>query len=312
MYRHHSYNYVGIPAFKDYSMIKAHYESVVPIRGRVEETRPIGRRRYDWYQIVENTVAVDLCADNPLGTFAKSYACRLYSTDCVEFMPNNDIVLRVNRWKGPTTMGMLTYAMAEHGSIVSASGKWYFRNKAGEDFVLPTEQGEELLLHKADDGQYRPKEIKQEYIYKAKRKELNAIRKKYQPFIEYTRNMFLIDKVIKKDWQAQDAMFKELGFANSNLTGNGWSDTPKNRTNLLQKVIHAQVNNDLDLMYKLATYCGLSFSRYSYYEGYVCEPDVVVRGFSEVLKYVYHKEVFEATAVEKGKAFIDRNAKYVS
>lgn len=309
MYRHQGYNYVGIPAFVNYAHIKEHYESVAPIRGRNEECRPIGRRRYDWYEIVKNQVAL-LRDNDPLGEFATVYACKLYRTNVVEWYPNEDIVIRVPRWKGPTSMGMLTYALAQHGSIVSASGKWYFRNRNGEDHLLPMGKGEELLIRKADDGFYRPLNVAQEYMYKAKRKELNAIRKKYQPFIDYARNMFLICETLPKDYKATEELCKELGVGSTNLTGNGWDITGKNRIKFLAHVDNAVASNDLDAMYKLATYCGYSFSRYSYYEGYHCDANAVVRGFTEVLKYQYATQVFEAVAVEKGKAFIDRNAKY--
>ena len=314
MYRHHGYNYVGIPAFTDYAHIKKHFEEVLPIRGRTDECRPLGRRRYYWYEIVQNERSIETEGD-PIGQFATTYACRLYKTDVVEFFPNGDLVLRVNRWKGPTTMGMLTYATALHGTIVSASGKWYFRNKKGEDFVIPTGKGEELVLRKADDGEYRPSEIKQEYTYKAKRKELNRIRNTYKEFMEYARNMLAIDDKIKRDYHGDDAMCRQLGFASFNLIG-GWGNPVEIRTKFLQKVIQAQATNDLDLMYKLATYAGITFGRYTYAHNnggnyYQCDPQVFVRGFNEVLKYVYHDEVFEAVEVEKGKAFIDRNAKYV-
>ena len=96
----------------------------------------------------------------------------------------------------------------------------------------------------------------------------------------------------------------------TNLLGNGWSTYPKHRAKLLEHLNKAIASNDLDAMYKLATYCGYSFSQYDYYEGYVCEPATFVRGFNEVLKYQYALQVFEAVEAEKGKAFIDRNAKY--
>ena len=316
MYRHHGYNYVGIPAFVDYAQMKKHFEETLPIRGRAEECRPIGRRRYDWYQIVENTISYGMSEDNPLGTFGKSYACRLYSTDCVEFMPTGDIILRVNRWKGPTTMGMLTYAMAHHGTIVSASGKWYFRNKKGEDFVLPTGTGQELVLHKSDDGEYRPAEIKQEYTYKARRKKLNEIRNTYKQFMEYARNMLSIDDKVAYDHKQNNEMCEGLGFSSFNLIG-GWGNPVENRSKFLMKVVQSQATNDLELMYRLACYASITFGRYTYARVngggnfYQCDPKAFVRGFNEVIKYVYHDEVFEAVEVEKGKAFIDRNAKYV-
>ena len=310
MYRHQGYNYVGIPAFTDYAHMKAHYEEVAPIRGRTEEVRPIGRRRYDWYEIVKNQVAL-LKDGDPLGEFATVYACKLYRTNVVEWYPNNDIILRVPRWRGPTSMGMLTYAMAQHGSIVSASGKWYFRSKDNVDYLLPDGKDGELLIRKADDGFYRPLDVAQEYRYKAKRKELNRIRKEYAPFVDYARNMFLICDTLPKDYHAVENLCKELGVKSTNLTGHGWGSTVENRTAFINKVKEAINSNDLDLMYKLATYCGYSFSRYNYYNGYECNANAVVRGFTEVLKYQYATEVFEAVEVEKGKAFIDRNAKYI-
>jgi hypothetical protein len=306
MYNHQGYNYVGIPAFTDYAHIKAHYEGIAPIRGRTEEIRPIGRRRYDWYEIAENRIAVDISPENPLGTFAKSYACRLYRTDCVEWFPNGDIVIRIPRWKGPTAMGMITYSLAQYGTVISFSGKWYFRNKANEDFLLPEGKGEELLMRKAEDKFYRPVNLTQEYKYKAKRKRLNEVRRCYQDFIEYARTMLAMDATIDINRE----LIKELGFAHTHLTSQGWQDTAKNRSHLLQKIIQAQANNDLDLMFKLAQYCSYSFGRYYYTGVHTCPPEFFVRGFNEVLKYVYHNEVFEAVEVEKGKAFHDRNAKY--
>jgi hypothetical protein len=209
-------------------------------------------------------------------------------------------------------MGMLTYAMQAHGSIVSASGKWYFRNKMGEDFVLPISKGEELLLRKADDGAYRPLEVKQEYIYKAKRKELNRIRKQFKVFIDYTKTMLLMDDKVTRDYKENEELCEELGLEGFHLIGNGWQKPVGNRARLLLKAYNAQLTNDLDTMYKLASYCAVTFGRYSYNSNhYLCDANSFVRGFNEVLKHQYSQEVFEAVEVEKGKAFIDRNAKYV-
>ena len=312
MYGHQGYNYVGIPAFKDYAHIKAHFKSVDPNRGRVEETRPLGRRRYDWYEIRENTTAVDLSPENPLGTFANTYSCTLGKTKVVEWYPNEDIILRTTHWGGPTTMGMLTYSLALHGTIKSASGKWYFVNKEGGEYVLPRNKGEELLIRKDDNGVYRPVHIKQEYKYKAKRKELNQIVKIYQDFTEYARNMLAIDSKVTGVFDHE--VFKELGLGDSHLTGNGyWAKSAgQNRSTLLQKVIQAQATNDLDLMYKLASYCAYSFGHYAYQgNAYHCTPQAFEKGFKEVLKYVYHNQVFEVVAQPQGIAFYDRNARYV-
>jgi len=308
MYSHQGYNYVGIPAFNGYAHIKKHYNEVVPIRGRTEETRPLGRRRYSWYEIVENTIVTELSPENPLGSFAKSYACKLYRTNVVEWYPNGDIALRVNTWKGPTTMGMLVYSIAKHGTVVSASGKWYFRNLIGQEFVMPTGKNDELLLSADAEGIYRPKNAKQEYKYKAKRKELNKKRKVYEDFITYTKTMLAMDSNINIDKGRE--IYEALGFTSQRLLGNEWGNASANRSLLLQKVIHAQAVNDLEAMYKLGQYCAYAFGAYSYRGGFSCSPQWFVKGFTEVLKYQYCNEVFEVIEQPQGIAFHDSNAKY--
>jgi hypothetical protein len=310
MYRHQGYNYVGIPAFKDYAHIKAHYESVAPIRGRSEECRPIGRRRYDWYEIVSEQSSIEEDG-NPLGIGVTTYACKVYRTKCVEWYPNEDIVVRVPRWRGPTSMGMLTYALAQHGSIMSASGKWYFRSKDNVDYLIPEGKDEHLLLRKADDGVYRPVVVKQEYRYKAKRKAMNEIRKRYEVFMTYTRNMLAIDGSVPKDYQQNEQLCRQIGMSSYNLLGS-WGSAEDNRTKFLESVTLAQNNNDLGAMYLLATYCTIVFGGYNWQaQNYTCAPKVFDRRFNDLIKHVHYEEVFEAVEAEKGKAFIDRNAKFV-
>ena len=315
MYRHQGYNYVGIPAFENYAQIKAHYQAIAPIRGREEKVRPIGRRRYDWYQITEKQVAVDLSPENPLGSYATAYCAVVYRTECVEWLPNEDIILRVPSWRGPTSMGMLTYALASHGTIVSASGKWYFQNKNGEHYLLAEGKEASTLIRKGEDGMYRATEVAQEYTYKASRKALNALRKKYKEFFDYAKNMVLIDSSTKRDWEQNNTLSNELGMNGHNLIGR-WGSAKENRTEFLSLARKAIETNDLDLMYKLATYAMITFGRYLWVGNnnesmYKCYPEEMERGLNEVLKYEHSSEVFTAVEVEKGKVFIDRNAKYV-
>ena len=74
-------NCAGIPKLHSYDDAKKHYEQVVPIRGRTEQVKPLGRnRRFTWYRIVEHTVANQ--AEN---IEYKYYACQLYGSDTVSF-----------------------------------------------------------------------------------------------------------------------------------------------------------------------------------------------------------------------------------
>jgi hypothetical protein len=311
MYNHQGYNSARIPCIENHAQAKHHYENTKPIRGRSTDIRPLGlNRRYSWYEIVKKQIAVDLSPENPLGTFADSYAARLYQTDCVEWLPNGDVVLRVNAWKSPTTMGFMTFSLRAYGKIESASGKWYFVNNKGQEYVMPTYKGDEMVLRADEQGYYHPTVIKTEYKYKAKRKELNRIRKVYADFIEYTKNMLSIDSKINTDVGRK--IYEDLGLSSQRVLGySQWGNAPANRDALLMKIIQAQSTNDLDGMYQLATYCAYAFGGYHYRDGFSCMPQWFVKGFSEMLKYAYHKEVFEAVEQPQGIAFIDRNARYV-
>jgi hypothetical protein len=311
MYAHQGYNSARIPCIENYGQAKHHFENTKPIRGRVEEVRPLGlNRRYSWYEIVKKQIVVDMSPENPLGSFADSYAARLYQTDCVEWLPNDDVVLRVSGWKSPTTMGFMTFNLRAYGRVLSASGKWYFVNNKDQKYLMPTRKGEEMVLRADEQGYYQPTVIKTEHKYKAKRKELNRIRKVYADFIDYTKNMLSIDSKINTEVGRK--IYEDLGLGSQRVLGySQWGNAPSNRDGLLMKIIQAQSTNDLDSMYKLATYCAYAFGGYTYREGFSCMPEWFVKGFNEVLKYAYHKDVFEAVEQPQGVAFIDRNAKYV-
>ena len=75
-----------------YKWYEAKYNNTKPIRGRSTEVKPIGQRRRDWETITSQD-----------GHGGKSYIAKLYNTECVEYFPNGDIVLRCGDWATPTT-----------------------------------------------------------------------------------------------------------------------------------------------------------------------------------------------------------------
>lgn len=75
-----------------YKWYEAKYNTTKPIRGRSVDVRPIGERRRDWETITSQDVEG-----------GKSYSAKLYSTECVEYFPNGDIVVRCGEWATPTT-----------------------------------------------------------------------------------------------------------------------------------------------------------------------------------------------------------------
>ena len=317
MYHTRTYNSARLPSMVNYAYAKKVFEDAVPYRGRYPIEKPLGKnRRYDHMQIHQRIRSIEVEGD-PLGQFATTICCKLYETDCIEFYPDESIVLRVNTWRGPTTMMFMNYTLQEHiGSVQSESGKWYFINKGGEAFPMPTGKDEEMHIHFVDGCGFRPKDCKPEYKYKVRRKEMNRLRKYYSDFIEYGRSMLLADGGIGTHQEVSEEA-KGLGFGGSNFIGNrvyqqyGESKTisvPEQRAKLMGMVEKALVNNDLEMKYKLMRIIGSINCHYDYRTSMQkCKPDTFVMMFDELIKYQHRDSIFEAVEQEIGVPFRDRN-----
>jgi hypothetical protein len=301
-------------------MAKRIYKEVAPIRGRYPEEKPLGKnRRYTWMQIHQRIRSIEVEGD-PLGQFATTYACKLYSTDCIEFFPDESIILRVNSWRGPTTMMFLNYTLQEHiGSVQSESGKWYFINKGGEAFPMPTGANEEMHIHFVDGHGFRPKDCEPEYKYKVRRKEMNGLRKYYSDFIEYGHNMLMADGNLGT-YQELSEELKGLGFLGNNYIGNRVYENygeskkisiPEQRAKLMGMVEEAMANNDLEMKYKLMKVIATINCHYRYASGtQYTDPQRFVMIFDELIKYHHRDSIFEAVEQEIGVPFRDRNEQY--
>lgn len=317
MYHTRTYNSARLPSMVNYAYAKKVFEDAVPYRGRYPIEKPLGRnRRYDHMQIHQRIRSIEVEGD-PLGQFATTICCKLYETDCIEFYPDESIVLCVNTWRGPTTMMFMNYTLQEHiGSVQSESGKWYFVNKGGEAFPMPTGKGEQMHIHFVDGYGFRPKDCKPEYRYKVRRKEMNRLRKYYSDFIEYGRSMLLADGGIGTHQEVSDET-KGLGFGGSNFIGNriyeNYGETkrisvPNERAKLMGMVEEAMANNDLEMKYKLMRIIASINCHYDYRTStQKCKPDTFVMMFNELIKYQHRDSIFEAVEQEIGVPFRDRN-----
>lgn len=323
MYRSSMYNSARLPALMNYAHAKTWYENVVPIRGRYPEEKPLGKnRRYQHMQIHKRVRSVE-DADNPLGKFITTYACQLYSTDCIEFFPDESIVLRVNSWKGPTTMMFLNYTLEQIGEIQSAKGKWYFINKGGEAFVMPTRSKEELRIHFVDGHGFRPVDCKPEYKHVMRRKEMNRLRKYYSDFIEYGKTMLLADGNLG-GYDEFRPLLEKYRFVGHRFTGNDvftrWdNDGDKRlefriadeRNKLMELIKFAMDTNDLQIKYDLMRIVGWESAWYSYRSSsQSTEPARFCKAMDELIKYHHRDAIFESVEQEIGKPFDDSNAKY--
>jgi hypothetical protein len=274
-------------------------------------------RRFTWYEVAEK-VNCYMSEDEPLGRLEKSYACRLGSHDMVEFYMDGSIVIRDNHWHSPTSMGFLTHSLKAFGTIVSFSGKWYFQNKLGKQYLLPSDN-EGLRVVKTGSthiigtefGVYEPTNPIQEYTLAVKRKEMNKHRRIFKQFMDYTRTMLAMDERVTMDTT------EALGFKSNSLVGtpNYWSsrNDPDNRGMYMDYLEKVTVGGDLDLMYSLAQFSSHAFGQYRYQDkGITCTPVEFDRGFAEFLKFQFADEVFEHKPVPIGEGFFNRNQRYAN
>lgn len=324
MYRTSTYNSARLPSIANFDMAKRIYEEVKPIRGRYPEQKPLGKnRRYTWMQIHKRSSS-RCVEDNPLGEFVTSYACQLYQTDCVEFFPDGEIVLRVNQWRGPTTMMFLNYVLKEYiGEVASEGSKWYFVNKLGEAFPMPTAHGTEMSIKFVDGHGFRPTQIKQEHKYRVRRKEMNKLRKYYDDFIEYGRTMLMADGHLG-NWEKLRDIRDAFGFKTDDFTGyreytrydlnnkQVLISTVEQRNRLMRLVQEAMEKNDLELKYKLMQVVASTASYYSYRDSsYSSSASSFAKAFDDIIKYHHEEILFERIPHPIGLPFRDRNAKYV-
>jgi len=317
MYRTTTYNSARLPSIVNYEYAKKIFEEAVPYRGRYPIEKPLGKnRRYDHMQIHQRIRSLEVEGD-PLGQFATTICCKLYATDCIEFYPDESIVLRVNTWRGPTTLMFLNYTLQEHiGEVQSEGGKWYFINKGGEAFPMPTGANEEMHIHFVDGHGFRPKDLKPEYKYKVRRKEMNRLRKYYSDFTEYGKTMLMADGALGTHTELYEEL-KGIGFISNTFTGNhvyqNWGDSksvsvPEQRAKLMGMVEDAMANNDLEMKYKLMRAIASVSCHYNYQSSmHTGKPDRFIAIFEELIKYHHRDSIFEAVEQEIGKPFRDRN-----
>ena len=302
-----SANLKPIGSFKE---AKDWYDNTDPIRGRKEDVRPLGsNRRYTNHRIVKNMKSVEE-AGNPLGRWQESYSARLYRTDCVEWFDDGSIEVGTGGWRSPSMQSFINYTLNNRlGTIESLNGKWYFRNyKDSMEYYLDGNDKRRLRFEptgntiQTNGGMMDAYDVVnpvQEYKYKANRKGLNALRKKYKSFIEYGKNMLLIDPKIDpngRDWH------------NNMLTYHHWrNDTAiTNRTYLFKQLDAFNESGDLELAYEAVKKIGYAFSDY---KGRITSAQFA-RSFNEVLKYQFAEQAFVTTPMLIGEAFYDSNAKY--
>jgi hypothetical protein len=132
---------------------------------------------------------------------------------------------------------------------------------------------------------------------------MNAVRKRYAKFIQYGKAMFSIDtKLPEKEQNGAK------GWYYYNFTNKHWNIAAsiENRDRVFKLIDSFIDSGDLELAYQAATELGHGFGWMG-----CCNTHDFLNGFTEIVKYRFKDEVFTAEPIEIGKAFYDRNAKYI-
>jgi len=297
-------NSAGLKTISTYAEAKAKFDSTTPIRGRAKECRPLGQnRRYNGYTINKNMRVVD---DGVLGQWQETYSAQVYGRDVVEWKPDGTVSVKIGRWHGVIVQTVVNYTLNRGvGVIESYNGKWYFQNGSGKSYFIPQSADQELIINTENSAVENPI---QEYRRRVKRKEMNALRKRYAKFIEYGTSMLKIAQDAFK-YSEEDARTIMGGTDRHRLVWGRWVDlkeVEKNRTNFLLRVSQFEQSGDLTLAYTLVSVMIKSIN----YWGNSCTSEQFKKSFDEVLKYQFKEQIFESEPVEIGKAFYDRNEKY--
>jgi hypothetical protein len=298
-------NSASLAQIPNYEEAKKRFDLTAPIRGRTEECRPLGKnRRYSHYTINKNMRAVE---DGLLGKWVETYSAKVYNSDVLEWSPDGVLKISTGRWRGPIIQSVINYTICSSvGTIQSYNGKWYFHNGTGNAYFIPHEKEAGLDIQVENNAVLNPV---QEFRRKAKRKELNAIRKRYAKFINYGSNMFRISNEYDKEMD-RDKVCELIGVDRLNFTWHRWSEQKSeaedNRNKLFSIIEEYENTNNLELAYNATIGIARSLSWW----GHQCTPEEFENGFTEILKYKFREQVFESEPVQIGKAFYDRNAKF--
>ena len=314
---HSGYNSARIQPIANYAQAKERYEKTTPIRGS-DNLRPLGNnRRHKWMEIVHKQASIE-SPDNPLGEFVDVYVCRMYDYDYLTFYPNGDVVFDCRRYRGVSVMNMLTYALFGIAKIGSMRGKWYLINKQNQSFVI-SDMGKTVF--RSVDGDFMPKDVTPETVYRLDRKQMNALRKRYKKFIDYACTALSMDS--RLDSNVYDGEKREITKVKEYfklqddelLPAYHWNRKPNDKSNravVIQALDRFNESGDLELAYNLMYLIAHNAGKYSYRDNFVsCSPQAFKKYFEEILKYHFRDTLFKEEEVVIGTPFHDGNDKYV-
>jgi hypothetical protein len=166
-----------VPRIANYTEAYAKWNNTKPVRGRSDDIRPLGERRYvDSYSVRKNvwTEAIELV---------------LYQTPVIKFTADDEVIINYGRWPSASTCQFITRILSGVGANRVRGDVVLGFSTANGVVIQKLGENEELVLVRSGDGRWQPKQIKTLFDYRINRKEANNVRKDVKQFRDYLQGM---------------------------------------------------------------------------------------------------------------------------
>jgi hypothetical protein len=161
---------MNVPRIHNYDDALRKFDNTKPIKGRQDDPRPLGERRYvDTYSIRKNV-------------WTNAIECVLYKTPVVKFTVDGEIVINIDNWPSASTCQFISRVVP---SVVAnrVRGEVVLHFSDNSKAMLPARG--ELALVRDSNGRWFPKTKQTLYDYRVSRKEANNVRKQVSQFRDY-------------------------------------------------------------------------------------------------------------------------------
>jgi len=181
-----------------YEQYKNLHDSIIPIRGRAVEARPIGERRRDWELIEMGKDVV---------------ACRLYDTQVVRYYPDGRIGVQCGGWQTPSTADFI-HTHSPWQCFKRNNKLWVMvMNRENKYMHYPLPRKGELVFKPTEHGQWEPVSevvVQKRVVNREKAKDARA---PYQPFLQWAKTfMQLSDGWIMHETRKEAIPMTEDGY----------------------------------------------------------------------------------------------------
>jgi hypothetical protein len=162
---------MNVPKIHNYADALKRYDNTKPIKGRQDDPRPLGERRYvDTYSIRKNV-------------WTNAIECILYKTPVIKFTTEDEVIINIDNWPSASTCQFIS-------RVLSGVGAYRVKGEvvlgfSGTDAKAMLPAKGELVLVRNTSGGWVPKEKQTLYDYQVNRKEANNVRKQVTMFKDY-------------------------------------------------------------------------------------------------------------------------------